>query len=323
MVLLGVLVIAAVSSRAVAVIASLIAFAAYDFFFLPPVHTFTIARGDDLIALLALLAVSLIASHLSQTSRRRATEALALARERDSADAARRTAEAKSALLASLSHDLKTPLTALTIATTNLASEDLPESERAEQTEIVHAELNRLRRLFDHVVDLASVETRAVSAEPEWVQPGDIVDAARVHAGQLLERRVVTVAGDLEQPLVHVDPRLTSAALAHILENAATYTPENAPIDVTIGAHTERLVIQVRDHGPGLASSEVSQVFDRFYRGTAAAAAPLGTGMGLAITRGLLAIEGGTARAANHPEGGAVFTIDVPASIRQAISEVT
>ena len=156
-VLMTVLAIAAVSSRRVAVIASLVAFAAYDFFFIPPIHTFAIDRQDDVVALLALLAVSLIGSHLSQQARRRAEEALALARERDAAEAARLGAETKSALIASLSHDLKTPLTALAIATENLGTGDLPDADRAEQLEIAHTELNRLRRLFDHVVEMATV----------------------------------------------------------------------------------------------------------------------------------------------------------------------
>jgi two-component system sensor histidine kinase KdpD len=322
-VLLGVLVIAAVSSRTVAVIASLIAFVAYNFFFLSPVHTFKIAKRDDAVTLIALLAVSLIGSHLSQTSRRRAAEALALARERDAAETARRHAEAKSALIASLSHDLKTPLTALTIATTNLAIPELAASERAEQKEIAQAELGRLRRLFDHVVDLASVERQAKTAEREWVQPGEIVDAAQMQAAAVLAGHPVRVDGDLEQPLVHVDPRLTSAALAHILENAATYTSAGAPIHVAVATAGNRLVIEVRDHGPGLASTDVAHVFDRFYRGAAAGAAPFGTGMGLAITRGLLAIQGGSAAASNHPDGGAVFTIEVPTPVRAVVGEVT
>src|SRR5690349_17313428 len=102
--LLAVLVVAALSSRAVAITASLVAFASYNLFFLPPVGTFAIDRPEDLVALLTLLAVSIIGSHLSQQARRRAEEALALARQRDDAEAARQNAETKSALVASLSH---------------------------------------------------------------------------------------------------------------------------------------------------------------------------------------------------------------------------
>ena len=320
-VLLIVLVIAAVSSRTVAVMASLVAFAVYDFFVLPPIHNFTIDRQDDLVALLALLAVSLIGSHLSQLARRRATEGLTLARERDAADAARRSAETRSALIASLSHDLKTPLTALTIATENLGSAGLSDADRAEQLDIVQTELRRLRRLFDQVVDLASVEAQALTPEPEWVQPIEIVDAARHQAQSVISGHQMSVGGDLEQTLVLIDPRLTSAALAHVLENAANYGSRSLPIEVTVTAENGRLAIAVRDHGRGLAPAEESRVFDRFYRGTAAGTSRFGTGMGLAITRGLLTLQGGTVKAQNHPEGGAIFTIELPVSTRPAAGE--
>src|SRR5690348_17173046 len=104
-----VLLIAALSSRRVALVASLIVFAAYDFFVLPPVHTFVIADADNIIALFALLAVSLMGSHLAYEARKRAAAALAFERHRDAAEVARQSAELKAALVASLSHDLKTP----------------------------------------------------------------------------------------------------------------------------------------------------------------------------------------------------------------------
>jgi two-component system sensor histidine kinase KdpD len=317
-VLLIVLVIAALSSRLVAVVASLAAFAVYDFFVLPPIHNFTIDSRDDVEALIALLAVSLIGSHLSQLARRRAAEALALARDRDAADAARVSAETKSTLVASLSHDLKTPLTALTIATENLGTGLLSEADRVEQFEIVQTELRRLRRLFERVVDMANVDAQALTPEVEWVQPADIVDAARYQVQTSIADHPITVTGDLEHTWVSIDPRLTSAALAHVLENAATYAPEGSPIDVSLDAREGRLTIAVRDHGQGLAPEEESRVFERSYRGGVAPAAAFGTGMGLAITRGLLALQRGTVTARNHPDGGAVFILDVPVATRVA-----
>lgn len=120
--LLAVLAIAAVSSRGLAVVAALLAFAGFNFFFLPPVGTFAIAKRDDLVALFVLLAVSLIGSQLSHVARRRAQEALALAQQRNEAELARKAAAARAALVASLGHDLKTPLTALTVAAGNLGN---------------------------------------------------------------------------------------------------------------------------------------------------------------------------------------------------------
>jgi two-component system, OmpR family, sensor histidine kinase KdpD len=313
--LLAVLVVAATASRIVAIVTSLVAFVAFNFFFLPPVHTFAIAKGDDLVALFALLAVSLIGSHLSYQARRRAEEAMTLARQRNEADIARRSAEIKSALVASFSHDLKTPLTALKVASGNLHHAGLTGDEHREQLQIMDIELERLKRLFDNIAEMASLETRAVSAELEWVQASEIVDAASRQVAAALGSRRLQVIGETDV-LVHIDPRLTSAALAHVLENAALYSPAAAPIDVDLRVDASRLVIAVRDRGPGL-PPQPERIFDRFYHG-AGSNDRFGTGMGLAITRGLLAVQGGRITAANHPDGGAVFTIEAPVSTRPA-----
>lgn len=314
--LLAVLVVATLSTRGVAIVASLIAFACFNFFFLPPVGTFSIANPDDVVALFTLLAVGLIVSHLSHQARRRAREALALAQQRNEADTARRSAEVRSALVASLSHDLKTPLTALTVAAGNLGIADLPEEARREQMDIVQSELRRLKRLFDNIVDMASVDARTMTAEPEWVQAVEIVEAARHHAEASLASRVVEVNDETGELVVQLDPRLASAALAHVLENAAAYSPPNAPITVGLRLAAGRLVIAVHDRGPGLPAQDLDRAFDRFYRGSAAAGSDFSSGMGLAITRGLLAIQGGGVSAANHPQGGAVFTLEVPVATR-------
>ena len=304
---LVVLAIATTASRRVAVTASLVAFAVFNFFFLPPTGTFSIAKRDDAIALVTLLAVSLIGSHLSQQARRKAEEALRLERERQDAEVARRSAETKSTLVASLSHDLKTPLTALTLAASNLGAASLTPAQRREQLEIVESELARLRRLFDHVVEMASVEAQTASAELEWVHPADLIEAARVRAAvALTQHRVDLLSGG--DHLVRVDPRLTSSALAHLLENAAAYAPPS-PIEIRIGVRDETLTIAVRDHGPGVPPGDLDRIFERFHRGTAKG---FGSGMGLAIARGLIALQGGRISAANDPDGGAVFTIEIP-----------
>jgi len=314
--LLVVLIVAAVSTRTVAIIVSLVAFVCFNFFFLPPVGTFAIAKGDDIVALVALLAVSLIGSHLSHQSRERARAALALAQERNEAEMAKRSADAKAALVASISHDLKTPLTALTVSAGNLGTPGLSDEERREQLRLVQTELARLKRLFDSIIDMASVETRSLTAELEWVHPADIVEAACRHAETALHSREIAVGDESGDQVVHLDPRITSAALAHVLENAAMYSAVSSPINIHISVTGDHLAVAVRDRGPGLPPGEIGRIFDRFYRGSATAPNQFSSGMGLAITRGLLAIQGGRIRADNHPDGGAVFTLEVPAVSR-------
>src|SRR5262245_48795267 len=250
--LLIVLIIATRSTRRIAIVASLVAVAGFNFFFLDPVGTFSIARNEDLVALLVLLAFSLIGSQLSHQARRRAEEALALGRQRNDAEMAKRSVETKSALVASLSHDVKTPLTALTIAAGNLKNAELSEDLKREQLQIIDTELERLKRLFENMIDLASVEAKAATPELEWVTTPDIVEAARRQAEPAMRTHPVTVVGAAEQPLVLLDPRLTSSALAHVLENAARFSPADAPIEVGVTVEPSQLFISVRDHGPGV-----------------------------------------------------------------------
>jgi signal transduction histidine kinase len=115
---------------------------------------------------------------------------------------------------------------------------------------------------------------------------------------------------------VELDPRLTSVALSHVIENAAQYSPPDAPVLVRAEAAGDGLRVSVVDGGPGLDAGELEHLFDRFYRGRAARVATFGTGMGLSITRGLLSAAGGRIWAENVPGGGARFSLVVPGAIR-------
>jgi two-component system, OmpR family, sensor histidine kinase KdpD len=121
--------------------------------------------------------------------------------------------------------------------------------------------------------------------------------------------------------LVRLDPRLMSSALAHLLENAGQYSPRGSRITIDVVLAGQELQIRVRDRGPGIATADLDRLFERFYRGAEGRQHPFGSGMGLAITRGLLAAQGGRAWAENHPQGGAVFVIAVPSVTRSTAAE--
>lgn len=243
-----------------------------------------------------------------------------LLEERRTAEVTRKSEELKSALLASLGHDLRTPLTAIRIAAGNIKSTWLGEREREEQTDLILSEVERLSRLFENILDMARIDAGATAAEARWTHPSEIVAAARGQVEQALQGHPIET---LEEPdvLVCLDPRLTATALAHLLENAAHYSPAGSPISLTVRATNEGLWIEVRDRGPGIAAVDQQHLFERFYRGTAAKGRPSGTGMGLAIARGLLALEHGRIWAENCVDGGARFTIVVPASVKSPVRE--
>ena len=312
--LLVVFVAAAQSPLRVAIVTSVVATGCFNFFFLPPYGTFRIADPQNWFELFTLLVASVLVSRLSAQVRERAEAALVLLEERKEAEIARRGAELRSALLASLSHDLRTPLTAVTVASNNLQTAELSDREKRGQVDVIRTEVDRLNRLFTNLVEMARIETHAVTTELAWVQPSEIVETARQQVGPQLGHHPLTLDLD-ECSVVKVDPRLTSAAVAHLLENAAQYSPDRAPIEVRAWQDDGELRIAIRDHGPGLGPSDLSRVFDRFYRG-ASGQQRFGTGMGLAITRGLLAAEGGRVWAENDASGGARFTLAIPADSR-------
>ena len=237
--------------------------------------------------------------------------------ESKAAELARNSEQLKSALLASLGHDLRTPLTAIRVAATNLQASWLAEAERREQSDVILSEVERLSRLFHNILEMARIDAGAVSADVRWVHPSEIVEAARDQVEHALRRHRLVIEAD-DDRLVRLDPRLTACALAHVLENAAQYTPAGCTVDLSASVSEDGLTIRVRDHGDGIRASDLPHVFDRFYRGDAARGHTPGTGMGLSIARGMLAAERGTIRVENCVDGGAQFTIIVPAAARLA-----
>jgi two-component system sensor histidine kinase KdpD len=233
-------------------------------------------------------------------------------KERKAAELARQSEELKSALLASIGHDLRTPLTTIRVAASNLQASWLPESARREQSDLILAEVARLQRLFQNILEMARLDAGAISPQRRWVHPSEVVDAARDQVEVALRghRLDLDVNSDV---LVELDPLLTAAALAHVLENAAQYSGPESPIAVRVDVSSEGLNLAIRDHGPGIASGDLPHLFDRFFRGAESKRRVAGTGMGLSIARGMLAAERGRIWAENCADGGAQFTIVVPA----------
>jgi two-component system, OmpR family, sensor histidine kinase KdpD len=244
-----------------------------------------------------------------------AVDRIQLLDERKAAELARQSEALKSALLASLGHDLRTPLTTIRVAAGNLRSAWPSEDDRRVQSGLILTEVERLTRLFQNILDMAKLDAGAVAAERRWVYPAEVVDAARSQVEHALHGRRVNVTAESDR-LVRMDPRLTAAALAHLLENAVQYSPPDTVLDVDANVSAEGLTLSVRDHGPGIAPQDLPRLFERFFRGETGAHRTSGTGMGLSIARGVLAVEQGRVWAENCEDGGARFTIVVPGDVR-------
>jgi two-component system sensor histidine kinase KdpD len=273
--------------------------------------------GTKAVGLLAVAGRAVDAATLDAVA---ALAAIALERahfldERKAAELARQGEELKSALLASLSHDLRTPLTAIRVAADNLRSSWPDERERRDQSDLIVSEVDRLTRLFQNILEMARIDAGAVTSDARWVAPSEIVDAARSRVEHALRGRTIESSVESER-LVRLDPRLPAAALSHLLENAAQYSPRSSAIHIDASAADDGLTIVVRDHGAGIGPADLPHVFKRFYRGAEARSQRSGTGMGLAIAQGVLAAVGGRISAENCADGGARFTIVVPAEVK-------
>jgi two-component system sensor histidine kinase KdpD len=274
----------------------------FNYFFFPPLGTFSIAEPHNWVSLIAFLITAVVGSNLSAAAQARARQL--------------QRGELATTLLATLSHDLKTPLTAIRVAVANLRG-DMPGDERRAQADAADAELSRLTQLFDGILDMARIDAEAVSVQRQWVTPGDVVDAAMAHARHAVDRHAIHVDAD-DSHVVHVDARLAAIALSHLIENASRYSPPDRRILVDARTGSDGLTMVVTDHGRGLDADEIDHLFERFYRGRLAQQTAPGTGMGLAITRGLLNAIGGRVWAENAPNAGARFSIVIPGPTRSA-----
>jgi len=238
--------------------------------------------------------------------------------ERRGAELAHHRAQLASALLAALSHDLRTPLTAIRTAVTNLDSASLPEDQRREQARVAAVELERLTRLFDEILDMARIDAGTVEPRRSWTTPAEVVEAALSNAAPALTGRDVRIEARDDQG-VEIDPRLAASGLVHLIENAARYAP-SGPIAIRAWTDADGLRLEVRDEGPGVQGQELERLFEPFYRGEVFRSRVPGTGMGLAITRGLVAADGGRVWAENLSPRGACFSIAVPGPTRAIVT---
>jgi two-component system sensor histidine kinase KdpD len=241
-------------------------------------------------------------------------------REASRTEALRQSDELKSALLASVSHALRTPLTSIRAAVDNLLQNDLNWDRSALSDEmlkefhvIISEEVGRLTRLVNNLLEMARIEAGELQLIKEWTLVPEIFSNVLERCAPVLANHVTTVRVDDEMPLVKIDSRLIAEALVNIVENAAKYCPAGAAIALEARMKGDELLISVADNGPGIASEEIDRVFDKFYRSPSVSEAGTpGTGMGLAIARGIIVAHGGRVWAESARGRGTVFTLAIP-----------
>ncbi len=303
-----------------ALLAAILGGTCFNYFFLPPLYTFTIAAPQNWTALAVFLITALTAGQLSARAKRRAEEAEAgrqeierLYREYQTASEQAKQAEVfrqseqlKSALLDAVTHDLRTPLTSIKASVTTLLAEAQPENSgddpvvldeegKAELLEVINEETDRLNRFVENMVELAKLEAGELQLRRRWGSVAEIVALATERASELTAKHSIRVSLEHELPSARVDANLLAEVLYSLIDNAVKYSPASSPINISARrAKDEMILLMVEDQGRGIPQEAREKVFDKFFRVTAGSThQPKGLGMGLSIARGIVEAHGG------------------------------
>jgi len=245
-------------------------------------------------------------------------QALARAQLADELEAARlhgETEQLRSALLASVSHDLRTPLTAMRGGIDSLLAlgEAIPLEDRRELLEGTRDEAERLDRYIQNLLDMTRLGHGALKLARDWVSPGDIVGSALNRLRTVLAPLQVSTHVPAELPLLFVHAALIEQALVNVLENAARFSPSQGRLRVEAGASDSELFFSVSDEGPGIPEAERAKIFDMFYTAARGDRGGQGTGLGLAICQGMVGAHGGRITVAEGIDGrGTCITLHLP-----------
>ena len=241
-----------------------------------------------------------------------ALERVRLAEEARVAALRAKTEEMRSSLLSAVSHDLRTPLAAITGAATSLRDDGLlAAGTRNELLESICEEAERMERLVANLLEMTRLEA-GIALRREWVPLEEVVGSALTRLEQKLEGRPVSIELAPDLPLVSMDPVLFEQIFVNLLENAAKYTPPGSPLEIRARRDESGLLIEVLDRGPGLAEGAEERVFEKFYRGAHVGVA--GVGLGLPICRGIARAHGGDLKALQRAGGGALFQVTLPST---------
>jgi two-component system sensor histidine kinase KdpD len=309
--LFAVLPVAVLWGLTYAIPVSIASMLAFNFFFLPPVHTFRLADGENWFALAVYLVTAVVVSELAARARRRAAEAERLGRRALEAESLRRSDAIKTTILRAVSHDLRSPLTAIRAAIDGLESHsfELTAEDRGELLATIQQETRRLERLVGNLLDLSRLEVGAATPRPELWTIEDLVGRALDELGSSADRVEIAVAHDV--PLIRVDGNQLERVLVNLIENALKFSSPTDAVQLDCRREGTDVVVRVVDRGPGIDRADVERIFEPFEREEREGASR-GTGLGLAIARGFAEANGAHVWAEIGAPRGSVFVLAIP-----------
>ena len=304
--LLGVVIVAMYSQRNAAIASAVLSLLAFDFFFVPPVFTWRFGTSEYLITGLVLLIVGVTTSALASRARREMQLA-------NQAALAAREEQLRNSLLASLSHDLRTPLAVIAgSASTLLDNRSRLSVEEQDQLLAAIFEQSRIMSLeVSDVLEMTRLHTGPVTLNRQWHLLEELIGAALERCRGKLAAHPVAVDIPRDMPMVSVDGVLIEKLFVNLIENAAKYTPKGTPIRIAVSHANESINVTIEDDGPGLPMGLEEQLFEKFARANNESRNS-GSGLGLSICRAIAQLHGMTIRGHNRPAGGAQFVVSMP-----------
>ncbi len=277
----------------------------YNVLFLPPLYTFTPGDPKNAPVVLVFAIVAMTVSYIASRMRKEADKACEL-------DKIAERERLQVALLASVSHDLRTPLAAIlgSASVLKLCGPVMDEASSRSLIDTIQEEANNLNRLIGNLLDMTRLEAGALQLRTGLTDLADILGSALRRVEPLLPASKIRLDLAPDLPDLYLDPVLLEQVFFNLFDNAAKYA-SRAPVRVTAWPAGEKVYITVADAGVGLPANELERIFDKFHRATNSGGPP-GTGLGLPICRGFVEALGGKIKAANQPDGGAIFTITLP-----------
>jgi two-component system sensor histidine kinase KdpD len=282
-----------------AIVTSILSVLAFDFFLVPPYLTLSVVDLQYIFTFIAFLVVGVVISTLASKTREQVIQ--------------RQKEKLQTALLNSISHDLKTPLSSVTGSLSALLDDDagLDDATRKELLETAFTESDRLNQLVGNLLDMTRMEAGALKINRKACELRDVLGVTLEQLKENIGARNIRIDIPKDFPEISVDFLFMMKVFFNIIDNALKYSPLDTPIDIKATAFKDKVRIEVKDWGIGIPQGDLKRVFEKFYR-VERPQQIRGTGLGLSICRGIIEAHGGQISAENNPDRGTTFIITLP-----------
>ncbi len=274
----------------------------WDYFFIPPVFTFSVGSTDDKLMVLMYFVVALVNAAFTNKLKKM---------EESNRDKQEKEKSIKlyNTLLNSLSHELRTPIATIIASTDNLQDKKVNEGQRQELLHQIMESSFRLNRQVENLLNMSRLDSGTLQLKRDWCDMNELVYTCVDQMKDLGERHFTQINIQDNFPLCKLDRGIMQQVICNLLQNAYAYVPQSKKVIVSINRKDEDLFIQLEDEGNGFPESEIDKVFDKFYRLKDSGSG--GTGLGLSIVKGYVEAHNGLIRLENKLTGGAKFTIQI------------